>query len=168
MKQKQKDEIMAGFKEGSIDVLICTVVIEVGIDVPNASVMVIENAECFGLSQLHQLRGRVGRGSEQSYCILVSDSKGKEAERRLEILCGTNDGFTIAEEDLKLRGPGDFFGSRQSGLPALKIASLMTDSRILYAARQEAEEILMKDPLLEAPSNDRLRKKISALFADIS
>ncbi len=168
MKQKQKDEIMAGFKEGSIDVLICTVVIEVGIDVPNASVMVIENAECFGLSQLHQLRGRVGRGSEQSYCILVSDSKGKEAERRLEILCGTNDGFTIAEEDLKLRGPGDFFGSRQSGLPALKIASLMTDSRILYAARQEAEKILMKDPLLEAPSNERLRKKISALFADIS
>ncbi len=168
MKQKQKDEIMAGFKEGSIDVLICTVVIEVGIDVPNASVMVIENAECFGLSQLHQLRGRVGRGSARSYCILVSDSKGKEAEKRLEILCDTNDGFRIAEEDLKIRGPGDFFGSRQSGLPALKIASLMTDSRILYAARQEAEEILQNDPLLEKPSNHGLRKKISALFADIS
>ncbi len=168
MKQKQKDEIMAQFKEGQIDVLICTVVIEVGIDVPNSNVMVIENAECFGLSQLHQLRGRVGRGSEQSYCILVSDAKGEEAQKRFGILCDTNDGFKIAEADLKLRGPGDFFGSRQSGLPALKIASLMTDSRILYAARNEAEEILKKDPSLSAPENNNLRKKISALFADIS
>lgn len=168
MKQKQKDAIMADFTQGKIDVLICTVVIEVGIDVPNSTVMVIENAECFGLSQLHQLRGRVGRGSEQSYCILVSDAKGEEAQKRFEILCSANDGFKIAEEDLKLRGPGDFFGSRQSGLPTLKIASLMTDSRILYAARHEAEDILRKDPFLNTPENSNLRKRISALFADIS
>lgn len=168
MKQKQKDSIMADFKDGKIDVLFCTVVIEVGIDVPNSNVMVIENAECFGLSQLHQLRGRVGRGSEKSYCVLVSDSKGKEARQRFDILCATNDGFLVAEEDLKLRGPGDFFGSRQSGLPSLKIASLMTDSRILYAAKNEAEAILAADPYLEKRENAYLRKKTSALFADIS
>lgn len=168
MKQKQKDEIMARFKAGETDILFCTVVIEVGIDVPNSNVMVIENAECFGLSQLHQLRGRVGRGSEKSYCILVSDAKGKEARQRFDILCATNDGFAVAEEDLKLRGPGDFFGSRQSGLPVLKIASLMTDSRILYAARNEAESILNADPYLENKENANLKKKTSALFADIS
>ncbi|MBR3767381.1 MAG: ATP-dependent DNA helicase RecG [Clostridia bacterium] len=168
MKQKQKDAVMASFKNGETDVLICTVVIEVGIDVPNASVIVIENAECFGLSQLHQLRGRVGRGNEKSYCILVSDAKGEEAKSRFDILCSTNDGFRIAEEDLKLRGPGDFFGSRQSGLPSLKIASLMTDSRILYAAREQAQQILSVDPNLQKDENKELKNKISALFADIS
>ena len=168
MKPKQKDEIMTAFKNGDIDVLICTVVIEVGIDVPNASVMVIENAERFGLSQLHQLRGRVGRGDALSHCILVSDSKGDEANDRFSVMCATNDGFRIAEEDLKLRGPGDFFGERQSGLPTLKIASLMTDSRILYAARDEAERILKDDPFLNKKENLSLKEKISALFADIS
>ncbi len=168
MKPKQKDEMMLAFKNGEIDVLICTVVIEVGIDVPNANIIVIENAECFGLSQLHQLRGRVGRGDTQSHCILVSDSKGETATDRLSVLCSTNDGFLIAEEDLKLRGPGDFFGSRQSGLPTMKIASLMTDSRILYAAREEALKILEADPELEKPENKALNKKISALFADLS
>lgn len=168
MKQKQKDAVMQAFKNGEIDVLICTVVIEVGIDVPNANIIVIENAECFGLSQLHQLRGRVGRGDTESHCILVSDAKGEDATARFEILCKDNDGFRIAEEDLKLRGPGDFFGSRQSGLPTLKIASLMTDTRILYAARDEAGRILENDPFLEEKENRLLKKRISALFADIS
>lgn len=168
MKPKKKDEIMESFKRGEIDVLICTVVIEVGIDVPNAGIIVIENAECFGLSQLHQLRGRVGRGERPSHCILVSDTKSETSQQKFNILCETNDGFRIAEEDLKLRGPGDFFGSRQSGLPTLKIASLMTDSRILYAARDEAQNILSDDPFLEKDRNKELRKKISVLFADIS
>ena len=168
MKQKEKDEMMTAFKKGDIDVLVCTIVIEVGIDVPEASVIVIENAERFGLSQLHQLRGRVGRGSAEAHCILVSDTKNEDTQKRFEIMCETNDGFRISEEDLKMRGPGDFFGSRQSGLPTLKIASLMTDSRILYAARDEAQEILKTDPDLSSPVNVPLREKISALFADIS
>lgn len=168
MKPKTKDEVMERFKNGETDILICTVVIEVGIDVPNATVMVIENAECFGLSQLHQLRGRVGRGGSQSYCILVSDSKNEKTSERLEVLCSSNDGFRIADEDLKLRGPGDFFGSRQSGLPALKIADLMGDTKILYAARNEAEKLLQADPSLSRPENKPLRERVSALFADIS
>ena len=168
MRPKQKDEAMRRFKDGETDILICTVVIEVGVDVPNATVMVIENAEFFGLSQLHQLRGRVGRGAEQSYCILVSDAKNEKAPRRLAVMCETNDGFRIAEEDLKMRGPGDFFGNRQSGLPMLKLADLMTDGRILYAARDEAQRILAEDPSLTKPENRTLREKVAALFADIS
>ncbi len=168
MKQREKDEAMLGFKNGDIQVLICTIVIEVGIDVPEANVIVIENAERFGLSQLHQLRGRVGRGSEESHCILVSDSGNEDTKKRLEIMCETCDGFKISEEDLKMRGPGDFFGSRQSGLPTLKIASLMTDSRILYAARDEAEKILAADPHLAFPQNNHIKNRISLLFADIS
>ena len=168
MKQKEKDEAMTAFKQGDIDVLICTIVIEVGIDVPEANVIVIENAERFGLSQLHQLRGRVGRGSAEAHCILVSDTKNEDTQKRFDIMCETNDGFKISEEDLKMRGPGDFFGSRQSGLPTLKIASLMTDSRILYAARDEAQAILTADPDLTSPLNAPLKEKISALFADIS
>ena len=168
MKPAEKERVMHDFKEGLTDILICTVVIEVGIDVPRANVIVIENAECFGLSQLHQLRGRVGRGKEQSHCILVSDSKSRETAKRLDVLCSSSDGFVIAEEDLKLRGPGDFFGERQSGLPCLKIASLMTDSRILYAARDEAQRILESDRYLEKPSHRALKEKTSALFADIS
>ncbi len=168
MKQSKKDETMTAFKNGDIQVLICTIVIEVGIDVPEANVIVIENAERFRLSQLHQLRGRVGRGTEESHCILVSDSKNEDTKKRLDIMCQTCDGFKISEEDLKMRGPGDFFGSRQSGLPTLKIASLMTDSRILYAARDEAEKILEEDPHLESLKNNHLKRKISLLFADIS
>ena len=168
MRPKQKEEAMRRFKDGETDILICTVVIEVGVDVPNATVMVIENAEYFGLSQLHQLRGRVGRGNAQSYCVLVSDAKGEKAEQRLAVMCGTGDGFKIAEEDLKLRGPGDFFGNRQSGLPLLKLADLMTDGKILYAARDEAQRILAEDPALTLPRNALLKEKVSALFADIS
>lgn len=168
MKPKQKDEVMTKFKNGETDILICTVVIEVGIDVPNATVMIVENAECFGLSQLHQLRGRVGRGDAQSYCVLVSDSQKEETLHRLDVLCASDDGFKIADEDLKLRGPGDFFGSRQSGLPMLKIADLMTDSKILFAARDEAQRIAGADPTLSLPENEKLKQKVSALFADIS
>lgn len=168
MKQSQKDEVMTRFKNGEIDILVCTVVIEVGIDVPDANVIVIENAECFGLSQLHQLRGRVGRSDTLSYCILVSDAKGEEAQKRFSVLSSTSDGFEIAKQDLLLRGPGDFFGSRQSGLPELKIASLMTDTKIMYAANKEAQMILENDPQLEKKENSELKKRISELFADIS
>lgn len=168
MKPKQKDEVMNRFKNGETDILICTVVVEVGIDVPNATLIVIENAECFGLSQLHQLRGRVGRGDAQSYCVLVSDSRSESTNERLDVLCSTNDGFKIADEDLKMRGPGDFFGSRQSGLPMLKIADLMTDSKILFAARDEAMRIVKTDPSLSNPEYKYIKKKISSLFADIS
>ena len=168
MRPKQKDEAMRRFQNGETDVLICTVVIEVGVDVPNAAVMVIENAEFFGLSQLHQLRGRVGRGAAQSYCVLVSDATNEKAAQRLSVMCETNDGFRIAEEDLKQRGPGDFFGNRQSGLPLLKLADLMTDGKVLYAARDEAQRILSEDPALERPENALLKEKVAALFTDIS
>ena len=120
MKAAEKNEIMSKFKDGKIDLLVCTTVVEVGVDVPNASIMLIENAERFGLSQLHQLRGRVGRGSQQSHCILLTDNTGEECIRRMKIMSKTSDGFKISEEDLKMRGPGDFFGQRQHGLPRLK------------------------------------------------
>ena len=168
LKPKQKDAVMAAFAAGEIKLLICTTVIEVGIDVPNANIIVIENAECFGLSQLHQLRGRTGRGSEKSYCILISDAAGESAKRRFQIMTETNDGFKIAEEDLALRGPGDFFGARQSGLPTLRIADLMTDSRIMYAAGRDAKRIIAADPYLNAPQHTQLKKSVSRLFADIS
>ena len=143
-------------------------VIEVGIDVPNANLIVIENAECFGLSQLHQLRGRTGRGSEKSYCILISDAKGEKAQQRFRVMTETNDGFKIAETDLQLRGPGDFFGARQSGLPTLRIADLLTDSRVMYAAGRDAKRILAQDPYLSAPEHENLRRGVEKLFADIS
>lgn len=168
LKPKKKDEIMSAFASGEIRLLVCTVVVEVGIDVPNASVIAIENAERFGLSQLHQLRGRCGRGNAESYCILISDSTGENAERRFDIMCKTNDGFKIADEDLKMRGPGDFFGERQSGIPELKIADLMTDTRILYAAKNEAEEILQADPTLSAEENSAVRKEVDKLFSNIN
>lgn len=168
LKPKEKDAIMTAFANGEIRLLICTTVIEVGIDVPNANIIVIENAECFGLSQLHQLRGRTGRGREQSYCILISDAEGDTAKRRFQIMTQTNDGFRIAEEDLDLRGPGDFFGARQSGLPSLRIADLMTDSRIMYAAGRDAKRITEADPYLNAPEHAALKKNVERLFADIS
>ncbi len=146
MTPKKKDEIMADFKSGKIQLLITTVVIEVGVDVPNAVIMAVENAERFGLSQLHQLRGRVGRGTQTSTCILVTDSTGEDTLKRMNIMCSTTDGFKIADEDLRLRGPGDFFGTRQHGLPQLRIADLMTDSKILAETREIAEEITEKDP----------------------
>lgn len=168
MKQKEKDDVMARFASGEIQLLICTVVIEVGVDVPNANIIVIENAECFGLSQLHQLRGRIGRGCEKSYCVLVSDAKNDYARRRFETMCTTDDGFKIAEEDLSLRGPGDFFGARQSGLPQMKLADLMSDSRILYAASEDAKKILAEDPCLCAPEYAAIKETAGSMFADIS
>jgi ATP-dependent DNA helicase RecG len=165
LKPTQKEEIMRDFVNGELDILVSTTVIEVGVDVPNAAVMVIENAERFGLSQLHQLRGRVGRGSAQSYCILISDARGKEASARLRTMCETSDGFKIAEKDLELRGPGDFFGSRQHGLPELKIADIVTDMGMLTTARQAADEILKLDPELKKPENAGLKALANAMFS---
>ena len=166
-KPAEKQKVMEDFAAGRLQVLISTTVVEVGIDVPNASVMLIENAERFGLSQLHQLRGRVGRGAEQSSCILVSSHRGEENRRRLEVMCRTSDGFVIAEEDLKLRGPGDFFGERQHGLPKLKIADMVQDTRLLSEARDLAENLLKDDPLLTEPEHHGLHVLVRELFRQI-
>ena len=160
MKAKEKQEIMDGFAAGNIDVLVSTTVIEVGINVPNATIMLIENAERFGLAQLHQLRGRVGRGSEKSYCILVSDTKTKVAKERMKTMTESEDGFVISEKDLKLRGPGEFFGIRQHGLPELKIVDLYKDMAILKEAQSAAAELLKKDRFLEAEEHQLLREHI--------
>ncbi len=164
MKPKDKDKVMSDFSAGKIDLLVSTTVIEVGVDVPNATIMMIENAERFGLSQLHQLRGRVGRGQQKSYCILVSDHQGDTTRQRLSVMCKTNDGFKIADEDLRLRGPGDFFGSRQHGLPELRIAS-MSSMEILDLTQQAAMDILHDDPQLEKKEHRGLRFETGRLFA---
>ena len=164
MKPKEKAKIMKAFSEGEIQLLVSTTVIEVGIDVPNAVVMVIENAERFGLSTLHQLRGRVGRGSVRSSCILISDAEGETAKRRLEIMCATTDGFKIADEDLRLRGPGDFFGSRQHGLPTLRISGMLDDMVMLEETKKAALEIFENDPLLKSRENEKLRDCVIRLF----
>lgn len=148
MKSREKDTVMSAFAAGETNILVSTTVIEVGVDVPNASLMVVENAERFGLSQLHQLRGRVGRGQHQSYCVLVSDNKNDETRQRLRAMTKTADGFKIAEEDLRLRGPGDFFGLRQHGLPGLRVADIGCDTRLLTEAQTAAEELLAHDPSL--------------------
>ncbi len=166
MKGTDKDAVMSAFAAGELDLLVSTTVIEVGVDVPNAALMVVENAECFGLSQLHQLRGRVGRGRHQSYCVLVTGSRNPESRARLKTLAGTTDGFQIAQEDLKLRGPGDFFGSRQHGLPQLAMADLAGDSRLLAQAQQAAKELLEADPDLSWPKHRLLRERVRALFAE--
>jgi ATP-dependent DNA helicase RecG len=163
MKPKEKDAVMRAFAAHEIDVLVSTTVIEVGVDVPNAALMLIENAECFGLSQLHQLRGRVGRGQHKSYCVLVSDNKGEENKARLKIMSSTNDGFAIAEEDLRLRGPGDFFGSRQHGLPALRVADLSCDLSILHETQSAAEQLLAADAELNA--HPLLKARVELLFS---
>lgn len=163
MKPKQKEEVMSRFVSGEVKLLVATTVIEVGVDVPNAVIMVIENAERFGLSQLHQLRGRIGRGQYQSTCILISDAKTEGAKRRMEIMTKTTDGFKIADEDLKMRGPGDFFGARQHGLPNMKMASL-TDSALLTEAHRFAREILDDDFNLQKPENRNLGQAIYDLF----
>ena len=165
MKSKEKESVMAAFSAGESDILVSTTVIEVGVDVPNATLMLVENAELFGLSQLHQLRGRVGRGRAKSYCILLSRSTTEDGKMRLKALTDTNDGFRIAEEDLKLRGPGDFFGQRQHGLPELKVADLSCDMRLLDDAQQAAKKLLRNDPLLERPEHRALKERIAQLFA---
>ena len=164
MKPKDKDAVMAAFVRGEADILVSTTVIEVGVDVPNAALMIVENADRFGLSQLHQLRGRVGRGKHKSWCILVSDNDSEEAKARLSILCKTSDGFKISEEDLRLRGPGDFFGSRQHGLPATHLADLGGNAQVLQRAQQEATLLLREDPDLNAPENRALRDRVELLF----
>ena len=160
-----KEEAMASFARGEADVLVATTVIEVGVDVPNATLMVIEDADRFGLSQLHQLRGRVGRGSAKSYCILTTHNRNEDTVRRLKALCATNDGFKIAEEDLKLRGPGDFFGSRQSGLPAFRVADLSLDMTTLRDAQQASKEWIERFGQSDSKEAQALRKRVSALFA---
>lgn len=164
MKPKQKDEIMRKFAEGEIQLLVSTVVVEVGIDVPNAAVMMIENAERFGLSQLHQLRGRIGRGQFKSTCVLVSGAQNEDSRKRLDVMCRTTDGFVIAEEDLKQRGPGDFLGSRQHGLPEMRLANIVNDTKILYAAQKQAEDILFADPELTLPEHRKLRQTVEKMF----
>jgi ATP-dependent DNA helicase RecG len=163
MKAQEREEIMASFKEGDIDILVSTTVIEVGVDVPNATLMLIIHAERFGLSQLHQLRGRIGRGSHLSYCILVAYKPyGEEARRRLDIMVKSNDGFRIAEEDLNIRGPGEFFGTRQSGMPDLRIANIVRDAKLLEASRKEAFSLIDNDPDLKG--FPQLRKSLQTFW----
>lgn len=164
LSNRAKERVMAAFSARELDILVSTTVIEVGVDVPNATLMVVENAERFGLSQLHQLRGRVGRGSAKSYCVLMSSNRNSETRQRMKALCATNDGFKIAEEDLKLRGPGDFFGARQHGLPQLRVADLAGDLQVLQEAREAAETLLHDDPQLRKPENHYVLDRIRGLF----
>ncbi len=166
MKASDKDEVMNSFAKGEINILVSTTVIEVGVNVPNATVMIIENAERFGLSQLHQLRGRVGRGNEQSYCIMFCQGTSEVMKKRMTIMCKTNDGFIISEEDLKLRGPGDFFGTRQHGLPELKIANLFKDMKIMKRAKVSSEKIISSDKALLKKENQGILRKIKEMFDD--
>ena len=166
MKAKDKDAAMAAFARWETHILVSTTVVEVGVDVANATLMIVENADRYGLSQLHQLRGRVGRGEHQSWCVLVSDNRSPETRARLKVLVDTADGFRIAEEDLKLRGPGDFFGRRQHGLPALRMADLNTDTRVLKEARDAAAALLSADPDLSRPEHRPLLEKVRRLFQE--
>ena len=155
---------MSSFAKGEGDILVATTVIEVGVDVPNATLMVIEDADRFGLSQLHQLRGRVGRGSAKSFCILTSQNRSGETQQRLKALCKTNDGFRIAEADLELRGPGDFFGSRQSGLPSFRVADLSCDLKTLKDAQQASAQWIDESGTSDTPEAIALRARIADLF----
>ena len=166
MRPKEKDSIMEEFKNGNIDILISTTVIEVGVNVPNANIMIIENAERFGLAQLHQLRGRVGRGEYQSYCILKYQGNSQIIKERMKVISSTNDGFVISEKDLELRGSGEFFGTRQHGIPEFKIANLFEDIQILKGVQSIALEIINKDPLLEKEENKELKKLVDDKFKD--
>ena len=165
MKNDKKNQVMEQFAANEIQVLVSTTVVEVGVNVPNATVMMIENADRFGLAQLHQLRGRVGRGDAQSYCIMMNASDSDRAKERLEILNKSNDGFFIASEDLKLRGPGDFFGIRQSGDMSFMIADIYTDARVLQNAADEVKRIFSEDPGLELEKHENLRIKMKEIFA---
>jgi ATP-dependent DNA helicase RecG len=160
MKPAEKEAVMEAFRAGELDILVSTTVIEVGVDVPNAAVIVIEDADRFGLAQLHQLRGRVGRSEHQSYCVLIADPKSEEGQRRMEIMTRTNNGFLIAEEDLRIRGPGEIYGTRQSGMPSFRVADLVKDMRLLEVARQEAFRLLERDPELARPEHTALREAV--------
>jgi ATP-dependent DNA helicase RecG len=162
-----KDEVMRAFRDGELDVLVSTAVVEVGIDVPNATMMMVEGADRFGLAQLHQFRGRVRRSSEQAYCLLLSDSMSPEARERLAILENVHDGFQLAEEDLRIRGPGEYFGTRQSGMPDLRVAQL-TDVALIEEARAQANGLLDDDPELEAPQHEALAAEVEKLWGKIS
>ena len=164
MTPKQKDAVMQAFARGDVQVLVATTVVEVGVDVPNATVMIVENAERFGLSALHQLRGRVGRGAADSCCILISDNGNDAVRERLQFLCRTSDGFAVAKYDLETRGPGDFFGSAQHGLPTLRVADLVQDTRTLRVAQDEAKALLAKDPNLIDPAHRALSDEVERLF----
>lgn len=157
---------MSAFSAGQTHILVSTTVIEVGVDVPNASLMIVENADRFGLSQLHQLRGRVGRGPHQSYCVLMTSSHQPDTMHRLRTLASTTDGFKISEEDLRLRGPGDFFGSRQHGMPQMRIADLAGDMRVLSQAQEAARTLLEEDPRLTKPENAPVLQRVKDLFAE--
>ncbi len=164
MRAAEKEKVMKQFRDGEIQVLICTTVVEVGVDVPNAAVMVIENAERFGLSQLHQLRGRVGRGQFESSCILITDNTTEECIKRMKIMSSTSDGFKISEEDLKMRGPGDFFGNAQHGLPPLKIADVACNMELMNKAQKCAKELLESDAMLSKPQHRSLKMDVMRLF----
>ena len=164
MPSKDKEKVMRQFRDGELDILVSTPVVEVGIDVANATVMMIDGADRFGLAQLHQFRGRVGRGEHKSYCILMSDSASEAAKERLSALAGIHDGFQLAEVDLKLRGPGDFFGTRQSGLPSLRMAHI-TDRELLEMARYEATRLIEEDPELKDPDHAAIATQV-ARFVD--
>jgi ATP-dependent DNA helicase RecG len=166
MFSEEKSKIMKAFKNGEYNVLVSTVVIEVGIDVPNASVMLIEDAQRFGLSQLHQLRGRIGRGKTASYCILVSDTDTEQGIRRLNKMVETDDGFVIAEDDLQMRGPGEFFGTRQHGLPELRFGNILKDIEIMQEARTDAFQIISVDPDLELIEHQGVKRALKARFGN--
>jgi ATP-dependent DNA helicase RecG len=162
LKSDEKDAVMEAFRKNEHQILVATTVIEVGVDVPNAAVIVIEDADNFGLAQLHQLRGRVGRGEHASFCVLLADPSTPDGTARMEVMCATSDGFVIAEEDLKLRGPGEFFGTRQSGIPSLKVADVLRDQDILIEARTDAFDLLSRDPQLARPEHGLLKEAVAS------
>jgi ATP-dependent DNA helicase RecG len=166
MPSTEKQQIMTDFRKGKIDALVSTVVIEVGVDVPNATIMVIEAADRFGLAQLHQLRGRIGRGESKSYCLLFAETENEVARARLDVMTRTTDGFEIAEQDLRIRGPGEFFSARQHGLPDLKIANIIDDYQLLVMARKQAFEMAAADPMLAREEHRAIRQTLVARFGD--
>jgi len=163
MKGPEKEAVMVAFHRGELDILVSTPVVEVGIDVPNATVMLIEGANRFGLAQLHQFRGRVGRGEHPSYCLLISDEASLNGDQRLQVIESTQDGFLLAEKDLELRGPGEFLGTRQSGLPEMRLARL-SDLALIELARREAQALLQTDPTLERPEHALLAQRLAAFW----